>query len=446
MRVLVVGNGKSGKSASKLLKKLGYFVSVIDDDRTLDQMQIDRLLDGLSFIVTSPGVLPESNLLQQAQRHNILVIDELELGFQHLQGKLVAITGTNGKTTTTSLVFKLLENDNTFVGGNIGVPVSSFALKTNACSTTVAEVSSFQLSRIKDFRPNVAVFLNFTQDHLNYHGTNQNYLNSKLNIFKNQQQTDFAVLNADDKVTSAIKLPASKIYYFSTKKRVNGCFIEKANIYFRDTTKVVPGCFRPVKIASTKDINLLGQHNLSNVLAAIVCAVILKVSKEQIKARLKEFMPIKHRLEFVAIVDGVTFINDSKATNVDSCVCAIKAMTEPTTLILGGSDKQCSFDEIFALENSCIKSYVAFRQTKNKIVECAKKFGKHVFEASTLSEATTLAYNLCTQNQTVLFSPACASFDMFSGYEERGKCFCGIVRSLKKSENNRLKINKKIQL
>ena len=189
---------------------------------------------------------------------------------------------------------------------------------------------------------------------------------------------------------------------------------------------------------------MLGEHNLSNALAAIVCAVIMQVPKEQIQKRLAEFKPIKHRLEFVAVIDGVTFVNDSKATNTDSCLCAIKAMTEPTTLILGGSDKNCSFDEIFTLSGSCVKDYVAFGQTKNKIVQTAQKYGVHVFEANTLSQAVMLAYNLCVQGQTVLFAPACASFDMFSGYEERGKCFCGIVRSLKKSENNRIKANKKI--
>ena len=218
MRVLVIGCGKSGKSASKLLKKQGYFVTVIEDDRNLDQNQIDRLLDGLSFIVTSPGVLPTSQIVLQAQKHNISVIDEIELAFGYLGGVLIGITGTNGKTTTTSLIFKLLENNNTFVGGNIGIPLSSFALKTNEQSITVAELSSFQLSRIKTFRPHIAVFLNFSPDHLNYHQTTQNYLNAKLNIFKNQQQTDFAVLNADDKLTASIKLPASKTYYFSTKK------------------------------------------------------------------------------------------------------------------------------------------------------------------------------------------------------------------------------------
>lgn len=444
MRVLVIGNGKSGKSACKLLKKLGYAVTHVEDDRTVLQKDIDRLIDGLSFVVTSPGVLPTSLLVRTCQNHNISVVDELELGFKHLQGKIVAITGTNGKTTTTSLLYKLIESENTFVGGNIGIPVSSFALKTNNSSTTVLEVSSFQLSRIKDFKPNIAVFLNFSSDHLNYHETNQNYLNCKLNIFKNQDQTDFAVLSADDKVTSKTCLPASKTYFFSIKKRVNGCFIEKGNIYFRDTTKVVRGYVRPVKIASVKDVNLIGQHNLSNVLASITCAVLLGTNAQQIQTRLKEFKPIKHRLEFVSSIDGVSFINDSKATNVDSCVCAVKAMTEPTTLILGGSDKDCSFDEIFMVENSPVIAYVAFGQTKTKIVQTAKKYSINVFEANTLSEAVVLAYNLCDRGQTVLFSPACASFDMFSGYEERGKCFCGIVRGLKKSENNRIKSNKKI--
>lgn len=438
MKVLVVGYQKSGKSASKLLKKMGYKVVVVNDDRTLDSGQIDRLIEDLSFIVISPAVLPQSKLILQAKKHNIKIIGELELGAQNLRGNLIAITGTNGKTTTTKLTSHLLGNDNVFVGGNIGTPLTQFCSQTNSKSTTVCEVSSFQLAAIDSFCPHIAVFLNLTPDHLNYHKTIQNYLNCKLNIFKNQTQNDFAIINADDPMASSISLPKSKILRFSTKKTVNGCFVDGDGIYFRDTTKAVKGYQTAKKIASVSDIKLLGEHNLSNALSAITCAIICKVPRGKIVERLRTFKPVKHRLEYVTDICGVSFINDSKATNTLSTVCAIASMTRPTTLILGGSDKGCEFDQLF--EPSIVTNYVLMGETKNKLAQTAKSHGVDNFVlADSLSSAVAQAYNLTNEGGVVLFSPACASFDMFSGYEERGKCFCGIVRELKKNENNRFK-------
>ncbi len=444
MKVLVVGYQKSGRSASRLLKRMGYKVVVVSDDRSLEDNKIDRIIENLSFIVTSPAVPRDSKLLKIAQKHNIKIISELEFGYQHLKGKLIAITGTNGKTTTTSLTSHLLGENNIFVAGNIGVPLSQVCEKTNKKSITVCEVSSFQLDRIDQFKPNIAVFLNLSPDHLNYHKTMQNYLNAKLNIFANQTQKNWAVLNADDGVVSEIKTK-SKVLFFSTKKIVNGCFVSDGCIYFRDTTKAVSGYENAVKIADVTDLKLLGEHNLSNALASITCAILSGISPAQIQNRLQTFKPVKHRLEYVADICGVSFINDSKATNTLSAVCAIASMTRPTTLILGGSDKGCDFDKLF--EPSVVTSYVFMGETKNKLVETATKLGVNNFVlADNLSSAVTRAYNLTNEGGVVLFSPACASFDMFSGYEERGKCFCGIVRELKKNENNRTKSVKKTKI
>lgn len=442
MKVLVVGYQKSGKSASKLLKKLGYKVVVVSDDRCLEQNKIDRLIEDLSFIVTSPAVPKESKLLQTAQKHNIKIIGELELGFQNLKGKLIAITGTNGKTTTTSLTSHLLGEENVFVGGNIGIPLSQVCEKTDYKSITVCEVSSFQLDRIDRFRPNISVFLNFSEDHLNYHKTVQNYLDSKLNIFLNQTKKDWAILNADDDLVNSIVPSKVKRLYFSTKKIVNGCYVLDGSIYFRDTTKAVCGYLNPVKIADVSDLQLLGEHNLSNALAGISCAILSGLSPDIIKHRLRTFKPVKHRLEYVTDINGISFINDSKATNTLSTICAIASMARPTTLILGGSDKGCEFDELFA--SSVVANYVFMGETKFKLALTAKKYGIDNFVlADNLSSAVNRAYNLTDEGEVVLFSPACASFDMFSGYEERGKCFCGIVRELKRNENNRIKSYKK---
>ena len=437
MKALIIGYGKSGKSASALLQKQGFDILVVEDDRKIETASYDRLLAGLSFVVTSPGVAEDSALVLLAKQRGIKVVGELELGAGFLQGNLIAITGTNGKTTTTSLTGKLLENKNTFVGGNIGTPISSFALQTNPNSITVAEASSFQLSQINSFKPHIAAFLNFAPDHLNYHKTTQNYLNSKLNIFKNQTQTDFAVLNYDDKVVGRIKLPASKLYYFSIKTKVNGCFVKNGSIYFMDTTKCIAGYEKAKKIAEVDDIKLLGKHNLSNALAAITCAILAGERPNIIKQKLAEFMPACHRLQKVTEFGGVEFINDSKATNPASTICAINSMTKPTILILGGSNKGIEFDKIFEIKGSLIKDYVFVGQTKQILQSCALKHDKHNYHlANTFADAVKLAYSLAEKNQVVLLSPACASYDMFSGYEERGKCFCGIVKEIEQNENN----------
>ena len=447
MRALIIGYGKSGKSASELLQKLGYDILIVEDDRKLLTSSYDRLLAGLSFIVTSPGVAEDSDFLLFAKGKGIKVVGELELGSHYLKGNLIAITGTNGKTTTTSLTGKLLENNDTYVGGNIGVPISSFALSSTNSSITVAEVSSFQLANINTFKPHIAAFLNFAPDHLNYHKTTQNYLNAKLNIFKNQLQTDFAVLNHDDKVTSKVKLPASKIYYFSIKNKVNGCYVKNGRIYFMDTTKCVPGYDKPKEIAKTSDIKLIGKHNLSNALCAITCAMLAGEQPDVIKQKLSEFLPVEHRLQKVAEFDGVEFINDSKATNPASTVCAIESMSKPTVLILGGSDKGISFDDIFKLKGTLVKDYVFVGETKQALVDSALKHKKTNFHlANSFAEAIKLAYSLAGKNQVVLLSPACASFDMFSGYEERGKCFCGIVREIEQNENNSHKNKEKTKV
>lgn len=446
MKVLLIGYQKSGKSACKLLKKLGYRVVVVQDDRNIETSKIDRLINNLSFIVVSPGVSLDSPIISCAIKHNIKVISELELGSQFICGKLIAITGTNGKTTTTSLTAHLLSSENTFIGGNIGIPITSFANKTNDKSITVAEVSSFMLESIDQFKPHIAAFLNLTPDHLNRHKTMQNYLNAKLNIFKNQTQQDYAVLNADDIVVSKLQITKSKVFYFSTKKRVNGCFASGGNIYFRDTTNTISGFTKAVRIAKTDDLNLIGEHNLSNALCSLVCAILCGADPFTLASRLRTFKPVEHRLQYVTDIDGVSFINDSKATNTSSTVMAINSMQSPTTLILGGSDKGCLFDDLFSMEPNLITNYVLLGETKNKIAETAIKWGKqNVFISDNLSQAVELAYRLSNKGDNVLFSPACASFDMFNNYEERGKCFCGIVRGLKKNENN-AKTNKKTSI
>jgi len=430
MRALIIGNGVSGKAANKLLKKLGYSTYILDANKKLNSIKLrDRLFSRLSLLVVSPGVELEHELVKEAKRRRIPVIGELELGASYLPCEVVAITGTNGKTTTTSLVGELLNsNNNVFVGGNIGTPVSSFALNAKCSDRVVLEVSSFQLESTTYFHPHIACLLNITSDHLNRHKTMKNYIDAKLNIFKNQTCKDYAIINIDDPLVGSLDLSKFKaqVFYFSTKKKCKGCYVENNNIYFYDgktTNLIIP----------VSEIQLRGEHNLSNVLAGLMCGIILDIPRDFLASVIHNFKGVEHRLEYVAEVNGVKYINDSKATNISSTLVAIKAMTEPTTLILGGSDKGYDFDELMLNISAVIKNIIVVGETKPKILAAAKRCSiSNVYEANTFKEAVKFAAGLAEKGENVLLSPACASFDMFQNFEQRGKVFKNIVKSLKK--------------
>ena len=441
MKALVIGNGKSGKSANKLLKKLGYTTFLIDDNKTNLTIKLkEKLLKDLELVVLSPGVPLDNSFVQEIEGKGIEIVGELELGTRLLRCQSIAVTGTNGKTTTTSLVGHILSSagENTFIGGNIGVPVSSFCLQTKNDDICVLEVSSFQLETASLFHPHIAVLLNITPDHLNRHKTMQNYINAKLSIFKNQTSNDFAVINLDDEVLSQqdYTFVKSEIYYFSTKVECKGCYVKNGCIYFND------GVISQF-VMRTSDVTLKGEHNLSNVLASLLCAILYGLPIAGLSSYVKSFEGVSHRLEFVAEINGVTFINDSKATNISSTIVAMKAMTEHTTVILGGSDKGCEFDELFECVPVLIKNFIVIGETKQKILAAAAKNNvSNVFACQTLKEALGLAWDLSESGECVLLSPACASFDMFSNFEERGKAFSKFVKELEKSENRKIS-NKK---
>ncbi len=430
MKALVLGVGKSGKSANKLLKKLGYRTIILDDSKNYKYSKIrDRLLSGLSLVAVSPGVSLEHQIIKDAISRNIKIVGEFELGAYQLFGDTVAITGTNGKTTVTTLIYELMKSEykKTFVGGNIGIPVSSFALKTDRFSKTVLEVSSFQLETIDKFKPNIAVILNITPDHLNRHKTMENYIKTKLSITKNQTDKDYLILNKDDELLMKqdFSIVKANIYYFSTKGECKGCYVRDDSIYFYD------GKLRTF-IMKVSDIYLKGKHNLSNVLSAVLVGILLDIAPSKIADIIHNFKGVTHRLEYVKEVNGVTFINDSKGTNISSTIVAMEAMTEPTTIILGGSDKGYEFDELFEKMPMLIKNVIVLGETKGKILSAAKKFKRsNVFTVSSIEEAVNVAYGLSGKGETVLLSPACASFDMFSNFEERGKVFSKLVRRLK---------------
>lgn len=440
MKAVIMGSGISGKGALKLLKKLKFDVFLIDEKKVkLSARLKEKLLSGLDILVLSPGICIDNLFVQEAKENGVEVVSELELGSRLIASKFIAVTGTNGKTTTVSLIGKLLEGEQKiFIGGNIGRAVSSFSLQTKKDDQVVLEVSSFQLESTNFFHPHIAVMLNISTDHLSRHKTMKNYISEKLKIFRNQTAEDFAVINLDDDIVMEQDLSfiKSEIYFFSTKNECKGCYCKNDCIYFSD------GSFSQF-LMKKDDILLQGEHNLSNVLAGL-CAVILQGANiETLKQKVAMFKGISHRLEFVAEVAGVTFINDSKATNIGGTIVAIKAMTEPTTLILGGSDKGFEYDELFENLTSNIKNIVVIGETKQKILQSAKRHNvANVFEAKTFKDAVWLAFELSTENETVLLSPASASFDMFANFEERGKVFAKIVREIAKIENRKIR-NKK---
>ena len=441
MKALIIGSGISGKSVNKLLKKQGYRTFIFDDRKCDIEVLRDRLFESLSLVIVSPGVSLDNQIIKLAQEKNIEVVGELECASRFLGSDYIAITGTNGKTTTTSLVYELFDRVlcQTYKGGNIGIPLSSFATETEKQDKVVLEVSSFQLETIKDFKPKVACLLNISPDHLNRHKTMQNYIQTKMRIFENQTNDDYAILNFDQKGTVKKYIPKikSQIYYFSTKNVCKGCYSKNGSIYFNDGTE-------SIFIMKTSAVPLAGEHNLANALASLLCAILYgERDFEKLRNKLTKFKGVSHRLEFVSEINGVSFINDSKATNIDSTIVAMKAMNEPTTLILGGSDKGFEFDELFDNITKNIKNFIVIGQTQSKIVESATKKGvSNVYEANSLKDAVLLGYSLSKKGETVLLSPACASYDMFKNFEQRGRVFVKVVRELEKVENRKVS-NKK---
>lgn len=437
MKVLIVGLGISGVAAQNFLESKKYVVEFakeedINSDINLKNKEyIDRLFCGLSFIVKSPGIPKDILLLKLAKERKIKIIGEFELGCKNLKGDVIAVTGTNGKTTTVSIIKHLLQQQNkrVFLAGNIGTAVCSVCEKTTDDSISVLECSSFQLENISYFNPHIAAILNFSPDHLNRHKTMKNYIKAKNNITKNQRESDFLIVNADDElVMKNIPKTKAQIYYFSTKKRVFGCFIKNKNIYFNDgkTEK---------KLVSLKSVKLVGEHNLSNILCAVL-AVFLQTNQLFLLENISNFYGVSHRIEYVDTIGGVAYFNDSKATNIGSVLVAVKSFSNDINLILGGSDKGYDFDELFEKLPQNVKYVVAFGETSEKIKKSAMKFNFKNFEiALDLKGAMKSCKNLAKKGEIVLLSPACASFDQFKNYEERGNVFKKIVEEFATSEN-----------
>ena len=444
-RVLVVGLGKSGKSAALFLRDCGARVTV-SDVRSAEALagEIPALLDAgimvetgghglLTFrrqdlIVVSPGVPCDTPELKQVRAFGLPIIGELELASRFLQGQIVAITGSNGKTTTTALLGKIFADAGgpTLVGGNIGTPVIDLIAQSTPQTTSVLEVSSFQLETVEQFRPHIAVVLNITQDHLDRHGTFENYAAMKARITAQQTAEDFFVLNAEDKPTQMLAAKTkAQVFWFSGRRAIKqGAFVHGESIVFLPREGAKPEPVMPLA-----EIPLKGAHNVENVLAAVCAARLGGVSAESIRASVAGFKAVEHRLEFVATLRGVSFFNDSKATNVDATKKALEAFPGGVHLILGGKDKNSDYTELADLLRARVKTVYTIGSAAEKIERHLAGVVK-IVSAGTLDSAVRQAAQLAVAGDVVLLAPACASFDHFTGYEQRGRVFKDLVKQL----------------
>jgi UDP-N-acetylmuramoylalanine--D-glutamate ligase len=444
-RVLVVGLGKSGKSAALFLRDRGAQVTV-SDSRSAEALagEIPALLDAgvmvetgghglLTFrrqdlIVVSPGVPYDTPELKQVRAFGLPIIGELELASRFLQGQVVAITGSNGKTTTTALLGKIFADAGgpTLVGGNIGTPVIDLIPQSTPQTTSVLEVSSFQLETVEQFRPHIAVVLNITQDHLDRHGSFENYAAMKARITAQQTAEDFFVLNAEDKPTQMLAARTkAQVFWFSGRRAIKqGAFVHGESVVFLPREGAKPEPVMPLA-----EIPLKGAHNVENVLAAVCAARLGGVSAESIRASVASFKAVEHRLEFVATVRGVQYFNDSKATNVDATKKALEAFPGGVHLILGGKDKNSDYTELANLLRARVKTVYTIGSAAEKIERHLAGVVK-IVSAGTLDAAVRQAAQVAVSGDVVLLAPACASFDQFTGYEQRGRVFKDLVKQL----------------
>jgi UDP-N-acetylmuramoylalanine--D-glutamate ligase len=442
-RVLVVGLGKSGVASALFLKERGARVTVSDakpEEQLRDEIPVlldhgiavetgghgERTFRGQDLIVISPGVPVDAAPLVQARTLGEQVIGEIELAAQFLHGPIVAITGSNGKTTTTTLAGEIITAGGfpALVGGNIGTPAISLVERAKPDTVVVLEVSSFQLETIQTFRPKVAVVLNITPDHLDRHRTFEAYVDAKARIFENQKGDDFAVLNADD--STCAELPGrtkAQVFWFSRKKEVSqGAYVREGRVFLRDAAG-------QKEIIQVSDIPLKGSHNVENVLAGICVGALMGCKAEQIGRAIREFKAVEHRLEYVATVGGVEYYNDSKATNVDATIKALESFPGNIHIILGGKDKGSDYTVLNDLLRHRVKKVYTIGAAAAKI-ESQIKGAAEIVHAETLDNAVKRAAASATAGDIVLLAPACASFDQFKSYEHRGRVFKELVHAM----------------
>ena len=443
--ILVLGSGESGVGSALLAKSKG--LSVFVSDSSLIEKNYKELLlknniqfeeNGhvqanklnVDYVIKSPGIPDTATIIKQLTNKQTQIISEIEFASKFTDATIIGVTGSNGKTTTTTIIYEILKSENTDVdiAGNIGI---SFASKVAGSNTKnyVLELSSFQLDGIIDFNPHIAIMTNLSPDHLDrYNNSFENYINSKFNIIKNQSEKDYFIYDLDDvKIVQFVKNNIHKIKSnllpFSTIKTTDSVtYLEDKNIISIINKNKI--------IMPTNNFPLIGTHNLKNAMAATTVANLLKIRKETIRKSLEHFQAVEHRLEHVLKINKVNYINDSKATNVNAAYYALDSMQSSTVWIVGGIDKGNKYEELFSLVNEKVKAIICLGKDNKKIFENFENLVEYITEVKSMSEAVKEAYSIAKSNDSVLLSPACASFDLFKNYEDRGEQFKAEVRKL----------------
>lgn len=446
-KVLLVGLAKTGVSTIKYLDKLGA-KTIVNDIKNESQLEeilnelrdiknVEYILgyhpenvDDIDMAVVSPGVPLDLPFICKLKKNNIKIIGEVELAYRLSKNNpiFIGITGTNGKTTTTSIVGEIFKkaNKDTYIVGNIGNPVIDTVDTTTKESILVTELSSFQLESIDEFRPKVSAFLNVTEDHMNRHHTMENYIAAKARVFENQKEDDFTILNYDDlQVRDLAKNCNSKVIFFSRKEKLN------KGIYLDENNNIIIDINEKIVLLNASELSLPGDHNLENCMAAIGITYVSNIDLEIIKDVLKTFKAVEHRQEFVRELNDIMFVNDSKGTNPDSTIKAVKSYNKDIILIAGGKDKGSSFDELLEIAKENVVALVLLGETAPIIEEAAKEKGfDKIYIVNNMEEAVETSYKIAKKGDVVLLSPACASWDMYSNFEVRGKDFKDNVNNL----------------
>lgn len=452
-KILVIGAARSGVAVSKLLMDNGKEVILTDNRpedvvlaefpqvretlaeleekgiKTVFGKQIDpQVINEIDRVVTSPGVPLTIPIIAEAYRCGVPVIGEAELAYCMTKAPFVAITGTNGKTTTTTLTGEIFKNSGrrTYTVGNIGDPISNYVMDARPEDVFVTEISAFQLETINKFRPVASAILNLSPDHMDRYGTMENYIAAKARIFENQRGEDFLVLNADDEQVCELGRQAQcRKYYFSLDKKVaQGAYAMDGGIFINDNESVIPIC-------RIEEMGIKGPHNVQNALAATVLAYFMGVDVVSIAETLKSFGGVEHRQEFVASIDGVDYINDSKGTNTNAAIVALNAMTKPVILIAGGYDKKEDYSDFIEVVKQKVKRMILVGATAPQIEETAQNQGYYnTVRVGDYDEAVKVASECAVKGDVVLLSPACASWDMFDNFEIRGQVFKDLVKRI----------------
>lgn len=424
-KVLVYGLGITGISTIKTLDKMGFKVYTFDKNKNTDErlkgynyspISCGKINEDFDFVVKSPGIKPSDDIVQKLYKSQD-VISDIELSYRLFDKDFIAVTGTNGKTTTTSIISHILNESGkkAISVGNIGEGILWQMYENDA--VFVEEVSSFQLHDTKDYKPKIALILNISPDHIDWHGSRQNYIKDKLKIAKNQDQEDFLIINHDDEILNKHKQSfKAKIYEFSLKDQVSrGIYLKNKDIILKDK--------KEIKLLNRDDLLLVGDHNIANIMASMLALYVYGLSLEKIVKYVKTFKSISHRLEFVKNIRGVDFYNDSKATNVDAALKAVESFDKNIILIAGGYDKKIDYKDLFENKAYKYKAMILLGQTKNKLKELCKDYNINYYLVDNMEKALDKAFEIMEKEDTVLLSPASASWDMYDNFKQRGDDF-----------------------